>query len=273
MVSEISISHLRMGAGRKPPIGCVYGASGVGKTTFACSWPSPIALQSEDGLTSPDLQHIPTLGVMNSYEDVLQGLKVIYLNAHDHGWKTLVVDTLSKLEPMIEDYVSRKHFGGQRLGEVAYGKGWPALVDEVRTFVTAVSAFRNDLGMNVLLVDHSRVITMNPPDGDAFKRHSLAVSDRATPVIIRDLDFLLYAAVPITTIAKGEARFGKQETRAMADRPRLYCTPAGGYEAKNRYNMPPFVLLERGSMGDVPKYIPTIAGLVPQTNSTAVAAE
>lgn len=46
----ISLNQLVRAAHPKPPIIVVYGVHGVGKSTFAAQAPSPVFIQTEDGL-------------------------------------------------------------------------------------------------------------------------------------------------------------------------------------------------------------------------------
>lgn len=267
MVSRISLANLQSGGGNKPPIMTIYGVSGIGKTTTAAAFPSPIFIQCEDGLTSPSLRNVQTLGVLQSYEEVLDALAVVYEHAASKGWKTIVVDTLSKLDPMVEDYVSRTQFGGAKLADVPFGKGYAPYVTIWREFIEGMKAFRNNLGMNVVLLDHVRTTRVNPPDGDSYSKYGLAVSDKVAPSIISDMDAVLFANFPLTSLTS-DAGFGKKISRAVIDKPRFYCQQRGSHDAKNRYQFP-----ESGVMSFefIAQYISTIAGIAP--NSAVEAAE
>lgn len=268
MVSRISLASLQTGGVPKPPIMGLYGVSGIGKSSTAACFPAPIFIQCEDGLTSPTLKHVQTLGVMQNYEDVLDAMAVIYEHAAAKGWKTIVVDTLSKLDPMIEDYISRTQFGGAKLADVPFGKGYGPYISCWREWVEGIKAFRNHLGMNVVLLDHVRVTRVNPPDADSYNKYGLAVSEKVAPMIISDLDALLFANYPLTNLAAADSGFGKKISRAVIDKPRLYCQQRGSHDAKNRYQFP-----ENGVMSFdfIAQYIPTIAGL--PKNSAVEAAE
>lgn len=267
MVSRISLANLQTGGGGKPPLITIYGVSGIGKTTTAAKFPNPIFIQCEDGLTSPSLRHVQTFGVLQNYEEVLDALAVVYEHAAAKNWQTLVVDTLSKLDPMIEDYVSRTQFGGAKLGDVAFGKGWAPYTHCWMEWIAGIKAFRNNLGMNVVLLDHVRTKKVNPPDSDSYTKYDLAVNERVAPSIVSDMDAVLFANFPLTNLSS-DAGFGRKINRAVIDKPRFYCQHKGSHEAKNRYQMPSDGLME---FEFIAKHIPTIAGL-PQ-NSAAVAAE
>lgn len=268
MVSPITLANLRTGGGNKPPIMIIYGTPGIGKTTLAAQCGSPIFVQTEDGLTSPSLASVPTFGVMQSYEQVLEALSVIYENAESQGWRTIVIDSLSKLDPLLEDCVCREN-GFKRLGDVAFGKGYEPYREKWRELMSIMLAMRNDKGLAVVLLDHVRIATMNPPDSDSYKKYYPALSDRVAPLLTADADAVLFATYPITTIST-DAGFNKKLTRAIADKPRLYCQERGPHVAKNRYQMPEFIPMQ---IADLAKYMPTLP-MPASTNSAApVAAE
>ena len=100
----ITIDSLRRGGGGKPPVAVLYGKPGIGKTTLAAQAPGPVFIQTEDGLTSPHLEWVPTFGVLQSYEQVLETLGVVYENAAAQNWKTVVLDSLDRLNPLVIDY-------------------------------------------------------------------------------------------------------------------------------------------------------------------------
>lgn len=55
----ISLNQLVRSAHPKPPIMTLYGVHGIGKSTFASQAPSPVFIQTEDGLGMLDCAHFP----------------------------------------------------------------------------------------------------------------------------------------------------------------------------------------------------------------------
>ena len=74
----------------------IYGEAGIGKTTFATSAPAPIVIQTEDGLGVLDAPRFP---LATTFDDVLESLQV--LATENHEFKSVVVDSLDWLEPLI----------------------------------------------------------------------------------------------------------------------------------------------------------------------------
>lgn len=79
----------------KETIAClIYGQSGMGKTTLACSAPAPVLLDFDGGCDRLNEAHqVPTVQITR-WEDAEQALNEI---AAADEFKTIVVDTLSKM--------------------------------------------------------------------------------------------------------------------------------------------------------------------------------
>jgi hypothetical protein len=61
----------------------VYGTAGIGKSTFATCAPSPIVIQTEDGLGEIDCHKFP---VAQSFTEVMNALAALY--QEDHRYRT-----------------------------------------------------------------------------------------------------------------------------------------------------------------------------------------
>jgi hypothetical protein len=92
------LTKIQRGRASKPPRILVYGTEGIGKTTFASQTPSPIFIQTEDGMDHVASDRFP---LAQTYDDVYASLRDIHHEPHDYG--TLVVDSLDWLERLIFD--------------------------------------------------------------------------------------------------------------------------------------------------------------------------
>src|SRR5262245_37837972 len=84
--------------GPRPDRILLGGTEGVGKTTFAAEAPSPIFIGPEDGLP-PVLGEVPRFPEPQSFTDVLEAIRTLV--REDHEYRTLAVDTIDWLEPLI----------------------------------------------------------------------------------------------------------------------------------------------------------------------------
>jgi hypothetical protein len=127
----------------------VYGTHGVGKTSFAASAPSPIFLQTEDGLGLIDR---PTFGLLRSFDEVMQAVGSLY--SEDHKYQTLVLDSVDHLEPLVWAQVCKDN-GWPNIETPGYGKGYVAALDMWRLLIDGLRALRDDRQMSIILIAHS----------------------------------------------------------------------------------------------------------------------
>lgn len=91
-----ALASILTGAKPGPRRMLVYGTAGIGKSTFATCAPSPIVIQTEDGLGEIDCHKFP---VASSLAAVPENLGALY--AEDHPYRTVVIDSLDWLERLI----------------------------------------------------------------------------------------------------------------------------------------------------------------------------
>ena len=253
----MSIENMHLVRAVNPPIFMAYGKHGVGKTSFGNEWPNPIFLQCEQGEGNDDL---PTFGVPETFDDVLSAMRSMLIKPHDR--KTLVLDTLDAMEPMIWRHVCepRKWDSPSSPG---YGEGW-VLVDEPwRLFFKGCKALKK-AGIGVVLLAHSEERTFNSPTTDPYDRYTPKLHKRAAAICQEESDIVGF--FDIRVIVKKNTDGGFKKTRAIGSGERvIYLEERPGQLAKNRYQMPESVDYPRGGGYDAIKaYFPQPTGIVPK---------
>lgn len=209
----------------------LYGTEKVGKSTFASNAPSPIFLCSEDGTSNLDVARFPE---PHSYLEVTDALRT--LGEEEHEFKTLVVDTLDWMEPMIfgkvlEDAGKQ----GQGIESIGYGKGYTAAVDMWRDMMMRLDMLRNKKGMNIILLAHAWIKPFQNPLGENFDRYELKMNKQGSAVIKEWVDAILFANYEILTYKKSE----KDKAKGVGDGARIVHTQRrDAFDAGNRYNLP-----------------------------------
>jgi AAA domain len=214
----------------RPVFFCLYGAAGVGKSTFASEMPDPIFIQPERGL---DQITVPKFPVPKTFIEFFAQLNA--LDKEDHDFKTVVIDTADALELLIWQRVcdegkvrSIEEFGG------GYGKGYV----RAREIWTGVLKQLTEMSerFNIALIAHSHIRSINDPAlGTPYDTHEIKLHPKSAEIVKQMVDMLLFVQLE-TTIAKDSPKAKKGRGIISEDRI-MRTAPGTGYEAKNRYQL------------------------------------
>jgi hypothetical protein len=207
----------------------VYGVEGIGKSTFAAGAPSPVFIQTEDGLGSLAVDHFP---VANKVSDVLDAISTLFDGGHD--FKTVVIDSLDWLETLIWRDIEAKYDAK----DLAYGKGAMIAADKWREILDGLTALRNDRGMAVILIAHTEIKRFDSPETEPYDRYQPKLQARSSALVREWCDAVLFANYK-TLIKKDDVGFNKTVSRGITNGERLlFTSERPAYMAKNRYSLP-----------------------------------
>lgn len=233
MVNPIAITldSLKKNTNQPPRI-CAYGPPGVGKTSLAASAPNPVFILTEDGLGDLDVTTFP---LAKSYSDVTQALDVIL--TQDHDYKTLVLDSMDWLEPLIWDHVCKIR-KVESIEELKYGAGYVEACAVMRQLLILIDRIRIERGMIVILLAHSQVKKVEDPLQPSFDAYCLKLNKKCSAIIEEFSDVILFINYQ-TTVMKEDSGFGGKRTRAVGNGERvMYAQGTPAFTAKNRYSLP-----------------------------------
>lgn len=230
---SIDLSMVVKGKKAKPPRIVLYGVEGIGKSSFAAEAPSPIFISTEDGQDHIDTNKFP---VSKSVSDVLNQLNFLLID--EHPFKTVVIDSLDWLEPLIWDKVSQAH-NVKNIEDIGYAKGYNYALDYWRDIMDALISLRNQRNMAIILLAHDHIRRFDSPESEPFDRYELKLHQKAAPLIYEWADAILFANYR-TAVAKTDVGFKKEVKRGIGGGERyIYTEERPAYKAKNRYNLPP----------------------------------
>lgn len=220
-------SLLRHGRIQRPQKAVIYGPEGIGKTTLASQAPSPVFLDTETGTDHLDVARISDLEKWEEITVVVQQLA-----AEDHGFKTLVIDTIDWLEKRLAEYVCRKA-NKTSIEDFGYGKGHVLVAEEMAKFLASLDALLKR-GMHIVLLAHSTVKKFEMPDAaGSYDRFELKLNKQVAPLIKEWADVVLFANY-VTRVAENDQ--GKR--RGVGGRERiLHTTHTAAWDAKNRHGL------------------------------------
>jgi hypothetical protein len=228
----IHIADIHRATAGLPPRLVIHGLEGVGKTTLAARFPAPVFLQTEDGTGNLELA---TFGLLEHFGAVRDAVAALGNESHD--FRTLVLDSVDALEPLVWAAVCREH-GWPSIEAPGYGKGYVEADATWRDLLTGLDWLRRTRGMLIVLIAHSAVETVNDPRVPAYTSYQLRLHKRARGLIQDWADVIAFLGVDIV-IKSEDAGFGKKRVRADGGSQRqLYFEARPAFTAKNRYALP-----------------------------------
>jgi hypothetical protein len=247
-----------------PPIILLHGLPGIGKTSLGASFPDPAFIQTENGC--PIGLEIATFGLCETLPAVIEALG--YLGTQPHEHKTLVVDSLDKLEPLILAAVCADR-GYVSIESPGYGKGWIEADKYWLDILRGFEFLRRAHGVNIVLIAHSEITTVNDPRVATYTSYQLRLHKRARGLVEDAADVIGFLATDVV-IKTEQVGFGKTRARADGGSTRwLHLEGRPAFIAKNRYAMPERILIPQrfDFQSTLGKFFPQ-----PQAGSTNAAA-
>lgn len=247
-----------------PIILTILGDSGLGKTSLACTFPSPIVIRGEDGLQSiPDGRRPDALPLIEKADQLWDQLMILI--QQDHEYKTLVIDSVTALERIfiqnILDADPKKPASiNQALG--GYGNGAAAVGAMHQRVRKACGVLRDRKGMHIVFIAHAETETITPPDDEDYTRYSLRLGKKSIAPYVDDVDMVAF--VKLATFTMGEE--GKRKAISTGERVVIAHATASNV-SKNRYGIEEDIPFVKG----VNPFIPFIPSLRSNRSKPSVA--
>lgn len=223
-------SKIAVGAKKGAPRIVLIGVEGVGKSTAAAQCPKPIILTAEDGLVGQGFDGVEHY----SPPDWPAALEFLtWVRDADHGYKSLVVDTIDWLEPLLVTYICARD-KKKDIEDYGYGKGYVIAADEFRKALAILEDIHKK-GILVMINAHCQVKPYNNPLGDNYDRYELKCSKHIAGIIKEWSDTILFANYQ-TFAVKDK---GSSKAKGVGGQVRIvYTEYCAAWDAKNRYGLP-----------------------------------
>jgi hypothetical protein len=223
-----TLSKLRIQSGVQvvPVRGCIYGPSGVGKTTLASAAPASLFLDFEKGS-----HHLPVDRIEPAnWAQVIATVRA--LRDEPHSYQTLVIDTADWAEKLLGADICRKH-QKESIEDFGYGKGYTIVAEAFSGFLGQLDELRAH-GMHILFVAHSQIRKFEQPDQTgSFDRYELKLGKQIAPLLKEWCDMLLFCSYETKVVELD----GKK--KGIGGRERLlYSCHTAAWDAKNRHGFP-----------------------------------
>ena len=207
----------------------LYGAEGIGKSTFASKFPDPLFIDVEGGTKQLDVARFPQpetwLQLLAMADAVLEDPTVC---------RTLVIDTIDRAEALLSAQLlaeagvdSIEKYGG------GYGKGYTAIQERMNKDLLNRLDRLIAKGVNVVLLAHAAMRKLESPEDPPYDRWELKVSKKVAPLIKEWADILLFANYEVMVVEEN----GRAKAKGRAKR-KMHANHKPTYDAKNRYGLP-----------------------------------
>jgi hypothetical protein len=229
----------------------LYGTEGVGKTTYASLSDNPVFLTTEEGTNELDVARLRRDNGMplETYEEARES--ITWLRTNEHGFRTLVIDTVDWLDHWIQAWVCNQN-NWSSIETPGYGKGYIPLMEEWRNFLHSLELLQREKRIHVLFLGHAHVKRYQPPDLEGYDRYSLKVPDGVSS-LVREWCFGVFFAQLEVAVEKQEGKT-KQARGFDTGRRILYTTETASVRAKNRSCLPPTLVFDRDTFNEIRRY-------------------
>lgn len=231
----------------------VYGVEGIGKTTFAAQFPSPIFIDTEGSTEFLDVKRFEK---PQSWTMLLDEVK--HVRDNPGLCATLVIDTLDWAERIcIASVCAKQGIGG--IEDMAYGRGYTYAYEEFGKLLNALSDVAAR-GVNVVCVAHAMIKKFEQPDeAEPYDRYQLKLVDtpkKSNAGMVKEwADAVLFANYETIVETVGEGKGAKGKARGGQKRV-LHTQHHACWDAKNRWGLPPEIPLD---YAQIAAFVPTAA--------------
>ena len=225
------LESIKKGPSTRPPKIMLIGQEGVGKSTAGAQMPNPVFLCGESGLVGPQFADTPSF-TPTSWAESLAFCEELASNPS--GYKTLVIDTLDWIEPMLYTHVvqAAKKNEIKHIEDFGYGKGYVIAQQEARKMLAVLDKV-NAAGLAVLILSHSQLKTVKNPEGDDYDHFESKVNTKVAGIFKEWCDAVLFARFEIYVRKDG------MKVKAQGGTERIVqTTHSAAWDAKNRYGLP-----------------------------------
>lgn len=273
------LSQVKKAVPQAPAI-TIVGFPGAGKTTLAAGFPNPIFIQAESASTVfetwdvdkqpaflPELPSPDAKKNLRTSDVILAQLRE--LASAEHPYQTVVIDTITSLNQLLEREVV-EFDGDANVQDVAnaaggFHKGYGVLAGLHAKIMKACIYLAKKKGIAVILLSHTgfEKIKSRPDQPSEYTVFTPDLHRDSKKIYVSNSDAVLYLKARELVMGHESNRKGQTTKygRITNTGERVLITSSDGsvgyVDAKNRYNLPPEIDIQKGDnplLGMIPFY-------------------
>ena len=235
----------------------IYGTEGIGKSTLASQFPSPVFIDTEGSTKKMDVARFDP---PSSWTMLMS--QVDYMAKSPGEYRTLVIDTADWAQRLCIKHVCDKH-NVDGIETFGYGKGYTYISEEFGKLLNRLDDVIQ-AGINVVLTAHAQIIKFEQPDEmGAYDRYSMKLINSpktSISAMVKEwADMVLFCNYKTYSVAVDEK--GKKH-KAQGGKRVMYTVHHPCWDAKNRDGLPE----------EVPMDYSSIAHIIPGRDKTIIPA-
>lgn len=207
--------NIRQGKQTAPRKVVIYGNPKMGKSTLAASAPDCLLIPTEDRVKHIDCAKTD---VVKNFDEIMEVFEYLMSGT---SYRSVIIDSLDWMEPMLHAYICKKKgfikgLQDDHNKETNYGKGMKVhAVEGWKMFLQNCDILRETQNMSIILVAHSAIEKISPPDGDAFDRYTMKIDKNAVSVVEEWADIIGFYQRDLV-IKKEDTGFGQKKGKALS---------------------------------------------------------
>lgn len=228
----------------RPLIATIIGSGGIGKTTFASTFPKPVIIRVEDGaMVLRGRNDVAMLPLIRTSKDVFNQIEM--LATEDHSFETLIIDSITQLNVLIESEILASDPKAKSINSAlgGYGSGHSAVSEIHRKIRDWCGMLSTDRNMNIIFIGHMDTETIELPESDMFMRYTLRMNKKSISHYSDNVDVVGH--LKLRTFTKGGS--DDKVAKAISDGTRILTTYATANSiSKNRLGISEDITILKG---------------------------
>lgn len=217
----------------------VYGADGVGKSSFCAGADGAVFIPVEEGLDNIDTLATERPATWDALVSLVDEL------AKTDTCKSIVIDSIDEAEQLCWAHaclVGDDKGAKKDIEAFGYGKGYVAALSYWRELLAALER-ANAAGKNVLLIAHAHRKSVRNPMGEDFEQWQIKLQDKASSLFREWSHIVAFAELDIATVTNKDGLRARTKGTFSGKRI-LRALPSAGYQGKTRVPLPRSIPLD-----------------------------